>query len=293
MNKYLITGATGNLGGTILKQVLAQGVPADEIAVMVRKPEQAEKFKDLGVAVVPGDYFDYESLLKAFKTTEKLLLIGAPSLTGREKQHENILKAVKASGVKRVVYVGFIRPEHPKVNLTEVTDVEIKSEKDLIASGTKYTIMRNPLYSEALIAITTTAYEKTGILGGKEGGKAATAATADLAEATAKVLVENGHENKIYRLAAGENYTLKQFASLISDAVGKPVSFMPVTKEEYIASRAAAGDAEVAASYTWQFIDSIGKGDYEEASGDLENILGRKPESLKETIAKKLTPRGA
>jgi hypothetical protein len=40
--------------------------------------------------------------LKAVKNTEKLLLIGAPSLTGREEQHKNILRAVKASGVKRV-----------------------------------------------------------------------------------------------------------------------------------------------------------------------------------------------
>ena len=63
---------------------------------------------------------------------------------------------------------------------------------------------------------------------------------------------------------------------------------MPVTKEEYIASRAAAGDAEAAVRLTpGNFIDSIGKGDYEESSGDLKKILGRELESLKETIAKK------
>src|ERR1700733_12615193 len=185
MNKYLITGATGNLGGSILRQVLAKGVPARDVAVMLRKPEQAEKFKDLGVAVVQGDYFNYESILNAFKNTEKLLLIGAPSLTGREEQHENILRAIKTSGVKRVVYVGFIHPEHPKVKMTQVTDVEIKSEKDWIASGTKYTIMINPLYSEALVAILTKSYKQTGLLGGKEGAKTSTATTGGLANATA------------------------------------------------------------------------------------------------------------
>lgn len=288
MNKYLITGATGNLGGSILRQVLAKGVPARDVAVMLRKPEQAEKFKDLGVAVVQGDYFNYESILNAFKNTEKLLLIGAPSLTGREEQHENILRAIKTSGVKRVVYVGFIHPEHPKVKMTQVTDVEIKSEKDLIASGTKYTIMRNPLYSEALVAILTKSYKQTGILGGKEGGKTATATTADLAEATAKVLIENGHENKIYSLAAGENYTLKQVTEMISKAVGQPVQFKPLTREQYIERSVAAGDAEGAASYTWEFIDSISKGDFEEHSDDLKKILGRKPEDLRETITKVL-----
>jgi hypothetical protein len=89
--------------------LLARQFIMDEISIavnaptvkhlMVRKPEQAEKSKDLGATIVEGDYFNYESILKAFKNTEELLLIGAPSLTVREEQHKNILRAVKASGV--------------------------------------------------------------------------------------------------------------------------------------------------------------------------------------------------
>ena len=287
LKKYLLTGTTGNLGGAILKQVLAQGVPAEDVAVMVRQPQKADKLKELGVTLIEGDYFNYDSLVNAFTNAEKLLLIGAPSLTGRAEQHENISRAIKDAGVKRVVYVGFIRPEHPRVKLREVTDVEIKSEKDLIASGTDYTILRNPLYSEALLAMTTKGEKDTEIRGGVQAGKTTTATTSDLAEAAANVLIQDGHKNKIYRLSAGENYSLEQVAKLLSDASGKSFKYIPTTKEDFVKARAAAGEPEAGSEYIWQFIDSIAKGDYEEHSEDLKILLGRKPENLKDTISKK------
>lgn len=288
MSKYLITGATGNLGGAILKQVLASGVAPSEVSVMVRQVEKADKLRHLGVNIVEGNYFSYESMIEAFKNTERLLVIGAPSLTGRELQHDNILKAIRGSELRRVVYVGFIRPDKPRVNMTEVTDVEIKSEHELIASGVQYTILRNPLYSEALIAMLTKSCRETGILAGEESGKTATATTAELAEAAAKVLIEDGHENKIYRLAAGQNFTLKQLSDLISDALKENLKYVPSNREQYIESKVKAGESEGAASYTWEFIDSISKGDYEENSDDLQKLLGRKAENIAETISRLL-----
>ena len=65
-----------------------------------------------------------------FACVDKLLLIGAVALSKRAPQHENMIEAVKAAEVGHVVYVSFHRKEKSKINLREVTDVEIKSEKD-------------------------------------------------------------------------------------------------------------------------------------------------------------------
>ena len=51
--------------------------------------------------------------------------------------------------------------------------------------------------------------------------------------------------------------TLEQIAEMISQAAGQPVQFKPLTLEKYIESRVAAGEPETAASYIWEFIDSI------------------------------------
>ena len=76
MTKYLVSGATGNLGGLTVEALL-KTVPAKEVSVLVRDPGKAASLEARGVKIVKGDYFDYQSLVNAFRGVDKLLLIGA------------------------------------------------------------------------------------------------------------------------------------------------------------------------------------------------------------------------
>src|SRR5947209_8983667 len=57
--KYFITGATGFIGGRIVRQLAASG---HEVVAIARDPERAQDLVDLGVNVRPGDITDRESL---------------------------------------------------------------------------------------------------------------------------------------------------------------------------------------------------------------------------------------
>ncbi len=57
--KYFITGATGFVGGELVKQLIAE---KHELIALVRNPEKAENLKQLGVTVVKGDVSDKESM---------------------------------------------------------------------------------------------------------------------------------------------------------------------------------------------------------------------------------------
>ena len=63
--KYLVTGASGQLGTLVIADLLKK-VPAANIVALVRRPESAAAFEAKGIEVRFGDYTDPASLEKAF-----------------------------------------------------------------------------------------------------------------------------------------------------------------------------------------------------------------------------------
>src|SRR3989304_296252 len=60
----LLTGATGFVGGNLLKEMLNQGF---KVRCLVRNPSKAEAIKQAGVELVQGDVTDRDSIEKALE----------------------------------------------------------------------------------------------------------------------------------------------------------------------------------------------------------------------------------
>jgi NAD(P)H dehydrogenase (quinone) len=284
MTRYLVTGATGNLGGLTVEALL-KTVSARDVSIMTRDPEKAAALKARGVTIVTGDYFDYDSLVKAFTGVDRLLLIGAVSLSNRAPQHENMIKAVKAAKPGYVVYVGFYHKDGSSIKLREVTDVEIKSEKDLAASGVDYTIVKNPLYAHAFKFLLGGDVKEDGVRGFGSQKLATYANIADLGKANAKLLNQGGHKGETLLLNSGESLTLKDMAGLWSEVYGQPVPYIHGTKQAFVDALVAKGLALEQAEYAAAFINAVEEGEFSDTSGSLEALLGRRPVSFKETYA--------
>ena len=65
MKRILVTGVTGHLGRGIVEHLLKLK-PSSEIAVLARDPAKAVDLSAKGVEMRRGDYFDLESLKRAF-----------------------------------------------------------------------------------------------------------------------------------------------------------------------------------------------------------------------------------
>src|SRR5438270_8695778 len=57
--KYFVTGATGFVGGNVVRQLVTLG---HEVVVSVRNPAKARELADLGVAIHQGDVTVKESM---------------------------------------------------------------------------------------------------------------------------------------------------------------------------------------------------------------------------------------
>jgi hypothetical protein len=59
--KIVISGASGQLGGLVVKELLARGVPAGDLILVSRTPDKLDEFRKLGAATRFGDFAKPES----------------------------------------------------------------------------------------------------------------------------------------------------------------------------------------------------------------------------------------
>ena len=57
--KYFVTGATGFVGGSVVRQLVADG---HQVVALVRDPAKAKNLADLGVTLAKGDVTNRESM---------------------------------------------------------------------------------------------------------------------------------------------------------------------------------------------------------------------------------------
>lgn len=85
--KYLITGATGNLGEKVTRWLRTM-TPENNIRVGIHNLKKANKFDDLDVEKVKLDYFDLDTLEKAVSGVD--LVIYIPSITYGREESQNL-----------------------------------------------------------------------------------------------------------------------------------------------------------------------------------------------------------
>ena len=286
MSKILVTGATGHLGKATVDFLLQKGIAAGQISALARDESKAADLKTKGINVITGNYEDYASLVAAFKGVDKLLFVSANDVANRTVQQENVVKAAKEAGVKHVIYTSFERKNETETSpIAIVAEAQLKTEKWLKESGLTYTILKNNLYMDFIPVFIGDKVLETGVVYLPAGkGKAGFTLRNDMAEAAANILVTPGHEGKIYDITNVETYTYDDIASAIAGITGKAIKYVSPTVEEYISTLTGAG---VPAEYSGMFAGfalAQAEGEFDFVGNDLEQLLGRKPTTLKDFL---------
>jgi NAD(P)H dehydrogenase (quinone) len=282
----LVTGATGQFGSTVINSLLRKGIPKNKISALARNIEKVDELKAKGINLIYGDYDDYASLAKAFKGVDKLLFVPGRDLGKRIVQNENVVKAAIENGIKQFVYASFERKNETETSpLWMIAEAHLFTEKLLKENGIIYTILKNNLYMDFIPDFIGKDIRQTGTIYLPAGnGKVSAALRSDMAGAAAEVLVSAGHENKIYDITNTEAYSYNDIAKYLSEIFAKPINYVSPQPEEFAETLTKLGVPARVVQITVGFALAQAQGDLDIVSNDLENLLGRKPVSLKDYL---------
>ena len=110
--RYLITGATGGLGGHILEYFIAQ-IPFSDFAASSSSPENRSRFESRGVNFRHLDYENPTTLNRALHDVENLLFISTNAnvidVEKVKRQHRNVVEAARKANLKHVCCPAILR----------------------------------------------------------------------------------------------------------------------------------------------------------------------------------------
>lgn len=288
----LVTGATGQLGTAVVRQLLARA-DASRIAVLARDPAKAVGLERQGVSVRAGDYGDADSLTHAMKGIRRVLLIASSEFRQRARQHQNVIDAARAAGVELLGFTSRSLRDADSSRNTMLRDY-FETEARIRESGVPALIFRNALYLDTLpVFLGGPAVFTTGIRLPAGHGQVAFALRREMGEAAANAILDHPGGDRTYVLAAPRAYTFGDAARALSEISGSTVTYAPVSADEFVARAVEAGLPEPMARHLTESFADVRDNQLGQTSTDLRALLGRAPASLRSGLAELFTPPAA
>ena len=270
-----VTGATGQLGGRVARELAARGVPQ---RLVVRDPSRAPRLEHVEVVSVPS-YGDTAAMRDGLRGVDTLFLVSGREQQDRVAEHVSAIDAAVAAGVERIVYTSF-QAAAPETTFTFGRD-HFHTEEHIRSTGLRSTFLRDNLYLDYLPVFVG---EDDVIRGPAGNGRVAAVARDDVADVAVGVLTTEGHDGQAYDVTGPEALTLSEASAELSRAWGRPISYEDETLEEARASRASSG------AETWEIegwvtsYAAIANGDLARVCDTVERIAGHSPVSLAELL---------
>jgi NAD(P)H dehydrogenase (quinone) len=280
---FIVTGATGTLGSQIVDRLLER-VPATSVGVSVRDVTKAAGLIERGVRVRTGDFTEPAGLEHAFEGADQVLVISA-AIAGPAAVTANraAIDAARAAGARRILYTSHQAASADSLFAAQPTHAA--TEEHLAGLGVPFTALRNGFYASTLGYYLGDALT-TGRLALPEDGPVSWTAHADLAEAAAIALAEDGVLDGVTApLTAPETLDLADVAALVGDLTGRSVERVVIGDDEWTAAAIERGMPAGAAEFTLGIFRAARRGEFAVTDPTLEKVIGRPAVSVRSVLA--------
>ncbi len=285
----VVTGATGKLGRAIVEKLVGL-VPANQVGASARDPARASGLEALGVRVRRGDFTDPASLAHAFEgATQVLIVSSSAAAQGGDPlaQHRSAIEAARAAGARRIVYTSHMAASGASA-FPPMLD-HAATEEMLRQSGLAWTALRNGFYADSAFWLMGDWF-KTGMIEAPADGKVSWTAHADLAEAAAIVLKDEGrHDGPTPPLTGSEGLDLADLAGIASEIRGQPVARRTISDDDFRAKMASLGMPGHVVDMSLGLFRASRHGEFSAVDPTLQELLGRSPIRMRDLIAKKVS----
>lgn len=273
--KYLVTGATGNIGSLVTKRLLAAG---EKPCVLVRDAKKARKLFGDRVEVRMGDLAGSSiDLTGLFQGCDALFLVNTgPGLGERDRA---CALAARGAGVQHLV----------KLSTLDVkTGVgtgpwHARGEEAIRESGVRHTFIQTSAFMSNVLSWADS-ISTDGMLSSSTGdGKIAFIHPDDIANVVVSVLSRREAGNDARVITGPKALSYKDMATAIGEAIGKSIRYETLSDSEALAGALMWADHAYAEALVdiWR---AIREGRLATVTDGVQELTGRAPRSFGDWI---------
>ncbi len=283
----LITGASGNVAGGIIPQMVKKGVG---VKAYVRDAAKGEKLKAKcvkGVEIVVGDFLDAAKLEAALQGMDAVISITPPSPEAA-KQASVITQAAVRAGVRHIIRLSAIgaSPDAP----TDNGKLHYQTDAEIMESGIPYTILRPNFFMQNLLMSVPTLQSQGAMYWGMGEGAMGIIDVRDVADSLASLGIYGGHHGQIYVQTGPESLSFADMAEIIGEALGKPVKYNAIPVEAVGEAIRGFGMGEWFAQVMMDYSRAYARGWGDFLNGNVEAITDKPPRSFAQFVKEILAP---
>jgi len=223
----LVTGATGNTGGPLIKLLGERDVP---VRAMVRSQADRERFAGTPVEVVVADFDDQDGVAAALTGVARAYLV-TPSSERAQAQQERFVELAANAGVRQLVKLSQLAAD--EASPVRFLRYHAAVERRIRELGIEFTFLRPNLFFQGLLAMSGPIREQSRFFAPIGDARISAVDVRDIAAVAATALTESGHDGATYTITGPAALTHTEIAEAIGAVVGREITFVDVPPETF------------------------------------------------------------
>jgi uncharacterized protein YbjT (DUF2867 family) len=274
----LVTGATGNIGRELARELDAKGA---RFRMLVRDPARAAGLPERAERAV-GDLSQPATLEAALAGVDRLLLL-VPGIGADHTEHA--IAAARAAGVRHIVHLSSFNVLGDP--MPAMGRWHHEREQIIRASGIPATFLRPGGFTTNALQWAPAIREGGYVPDPVSPGRYTVIDPADIAAVAALALTEDGHQGQEYVPTGEEVFTVTDQVQIIAQAIGRAIEVREVTSPEEALRSRYPGEVPPALAraiiegLTLMRADTVGF-----RTDTVERLLGRKPRTFADWCAR-------
>lgn len=278
MDKYLVTGASGNIGRYVVEELLALG---KNVKVAVRNIEKAKKiFKNKKeIELVKFDFLDKNTFENALQGVKGIFLVRPPKLADPEKDILPFLEIVEEIKIEKIVFISLLGVEkNPIVPHRKIEDM-IKDLK------IPYVFLRPSFFMQNLNTNHRDEIKNRDELYIPAGkSKTSFIDTRDIGRAAAITLIDEKYRNTAITLTGKRAIDYYQVSKTLSEVLNRKIEYKNPSLLKFRKERIKINTPKEFANVMTLLYLMTKLGTAKDITYDLEKIIGREPITFKEYV---------
>lgn len=274
----LVTGATGNNGRELARQLTALGQP---VRAMVRDAADAAKLTGPNLETVVADFARPATLDAALQGVGKAFLL-TPVAEHFVQWQKDFIAAARRARIKHLVK--FSGMGAAADSPAELLRLHCETDAVLRNSGLPFTILQPNSFHQNMLTSAGTIKAQGKCYLPLKSARQSTVDVRDINGVAAKVFTSTGHEGKTYVITGPEALTFQEAAEKMSAVLGRKVEYVDVPLTAAADGMRQSGMSEWSVRVVAELLAYFASGAAADVSDTIPRLLGRPAISFEQFV---------